>query len=242
MLTHYNVVSNALMMRSWFPSLETAKETLLAVLPSVHVYGVPLAMNAGLLLAAAMGIKAPAVLAAAALTVWLWRRAGPRAASLLAATAAVPVIAGYAVFGLHPQLIGSNPGMARTYALAMVGFPRVHIALGFLAVAACLSRGVRRRWIVNVAALYPASLACELLGTSVGWPFGAYRYTDALGSKWFGLVPLLIPLSWCTMTIVAFAIAMASTQQRAKFDRGEDGEEQSEEPVGDEVAVGGDVV
>jgi len=119
----------------------------------------------------------------------------------------VAALAGYAVFGLHPQLIGSSVGVARTYALAVIGFPRVHIALGFLAAAACLSRGVRRRWIASVAAVYPASLACELLGTSVGWPFGAYRYTNALGAKWFGLVPLLIPLSWCTMTIAAFAIA-----------------------------------
>src|SRR5689334_3383189 len=92
----------------------------------------------------------------------------------------VAALVGYATVGLHPQLIGSSVGVARTYALAMVGFPRVHIGLGFLAVAACLSRGVRRRWIASVAALYPASLASELLGTSVGWPFGAYRYTDAL--------------------------------------------------------------
>jgi putative membrane protein len=119
----------------------------------------------------------------------------------------IAALAGYAIFGLHPQLIGSSVGVARTYALAMVGFPRLHIALGFLAVAACLTRGMRRRWVASVAALYPASLACELLGTSVGWPFGAYRYTEALGTKWFGLVPLLIPLSWCTMAIVAFAIA-----------------------------------
>src|SRR5204862_3159906 len=43
-------------------------------------------VGAGLLLAAAMGIKAPAVLAAAALAVWLWRRAGPRAAGRLLGT------------------------------------------------------------------------------------------------------------------------------------------------------------
>lgn len=118
----------------------------------------------------------------------------------------VAALAGYAIFGLHPELIGPSIGVARTYGFAMVGFPRVHIALGFLAVAACLSRGMRRRWVASVAALYPASLGSELLGTSVGWPFGAYHYTDALGAKWFGLVPFLIPLSWCTMTIVAFAI------------------------------------
>jgi uncharacterized membrane protein len=119
----------------------------------------------------------------------------------------VAALAGYAVFGLHPQLLGSTAELARTYAMAIVGFPRLHILLGFLTVMASLQAVGRRRWWISAAAIYAVSLGAELLGTSVGVPFAAYRYTDALGPKWFGLVPLLIPLSWCTMTLASFTIA-----------------------------------
>lgn len=52
MLTHASLLANARQMRLWFPPLQDGQETILAVLPFFHVYGVTLAMNAGLLLAA----------------------------------------------------------------------------------------------------------------------------------------------------------------------------------------------
>jgi len=52
MLTHRSLLANARQMKGWFPHLRDGKETILAVLPFFHVYGVTLAMNAGLLLAA----------------------------------------------------------------------------------------------------------------------------------------------------------------------------------------------
>jgi long-chain acyl-CoA synthetase len=52
MLTHRSLLANAHQMRGWFPTLREGKETILAVLPFFHVYGVTLVMNAGLLLAA----------------------------------------------------------------------------------------------------------------------------------------------------------------------------------------------
>ena len=130
-----------------------------------------------------------------------------RALQGLLVACTVAALAGYAVFGLHPQLLRPTAGVARTYALAIVGFPRLHILLGFLAVLATLHGVARRRSWVGLLAVYAVSLGAELLGTSVGVPFAAYRYTDALGPKWFDLVPLLIPLSWCTMTLASFTIA-----------------------------------
>ena len=130
-----------------------------------------------------------------------------RALQGLLVACTVAALAGYAVFGLHPQLLRPTAGVARTYGLAFVGFPRVHILLGFLAVLASLHGVASRRWWASLVAVYAVSLGAELLGTSVGVPFAAYRYTDALGPKWFGLVPLLIPLSWCTMTLASFTIA-----------------------------------
>ncbi len=52
MLTHASLLANARQMVGWFPDLRDGEETILAVLPFFHVYGVTLVMNAGLLLAA----------------------------------------------------------------------------------------------------------------------------------------------------------------------------------------------
>ena len=134
---------------------------------------------------------------------------------LILCTAAA--LAGYAIFGLHPRLMGTDVGLARTYALAITGFPRLHITLGFLAVLAALWREAHHRSMAGAVALYTTSLFSELLGTSVGWPFGPYHYTPALGPKWFGLVPLLIPLSWCTMTLASFVIVRRALGVRSRL-------------------------
>jgi putative membrane protein len=81
-----------------------------------------------------------------------------------------------------------------------------------LAVAAESILRDRKPAMLALAALYGISLASELLGTTYGIPFGAYSYTTLLGPKWFDLVPLLIPLSWFTMSWAAWIIACRRTQ------------------------------
>jgi putative membrane protein len=93
------------------------------------------------------------------------------------------------------------------YGVAFVAFARAHVLLAFVALAVALVRLAGVRWLPALGAVYAASLASELLGTTVGLPFGPYRYTDGLGLKWFGHVPLLIPLSWFTMALPSFALA-----------------------------------
>jgi putative membrane protein len=51
------------------------------------------------------------------------------------------------------------------------------------------------------------SLGSELLGTSTGFPFGAYSYLSGLGYKILDLVPFTIPLSWFYMGFVSFLLA-----------------------------------
>ena len=51
------------------------------------------------------------------------------------------------------------------------------------------------------------SLGSELLGTVSGFPFGDYYYTDVLGPKLFGHVPIVIPLTWFLMMYPAYLIA-----------------------------------
>src|SRR5262249_61064481 len=53
----------------------------------------------------------------------------------------------------------------------------------------------------------PISRGGEFGGSAAGIPFGPYRYTDALGLKWFGHVPVLIPASWFMMALPSFALA-----------------------------------
>ncbi|MGQ0538188.1 MAG: carotenoid biosynthesis protein, partial [Gemmatimonadaceae bacterium] len=43
------------------------------------------------------------------------------------------------------------------------------------------------------------ALGAELVGTSTGFPFGPYEYTELLGYRVLGLVPYAIPISWFYM-------------------------------------------
>ncbi|MDX2256402.1 MAG: carotenoid biosynthesis protein [Pseudanabaenaceae cyanobacterium bins.39] len=51
------------------------------------------------------------------------------------------------------------------------------------------------------------SVSSELLGTSTGFPFGAYSYLSGLGYKIADLVPFTIPLSWFYMGFASFLIS-----------------------------------
>ena len=56
--------------------------------------------------------------------------------------------------------------------------------------------------------------ASELIGTTTGFPFGAYEYTSWLGPKLFGHVPYFIPLSWFAMSILSLDLAQRVTGSR----------------------------
>lgn len=47
---------------------------------------------------------------------------------------------------------------------------------------------------------FAVSMLFECVGVATGWIYGAYHYTDKLGFKFLGLVPLLIPVAWFMMT------------------------------------------
>ncbi|MEP7358255.1 MAG: AMP-binding protein [Anaerolineales bacterium] len=54
MLSHQNLVANTLQTRHWLPGLREGREVFLAVLPVSHAYGMTLALNVPVALAAAM--------------------------------------------------------------------------------------------------------------------------------------------------------------------------------------------
>lgn len=142
------------------------------------------------------------------------QRLGRAALGALYAFTAVALV-GYATFGLHPQLLARYPQMAEFYGISFVFFARgqIWLAFGVLVVYLAMHRGAR--WIGAFVALYAISLGSELMGTRYGIPFGEYRYTEALGTRWFGHVPLLIPLSWFFMAVPSYALARLAFADRA---------------------------
>ena len=57
-----------------------------------------------------------------------------------------------------------------------------------------------RRWSLMVMMV---SGAVEVLGAKTGYPFGDYYYTDAMGLKLFGVLPISIPLAWLVVVSCA---------------------------------------
>ena len=130
----------------------------------------------------------------------------------LQAAIVIASLLGYGIFTSRPDLLVQVDPQARFFTWAFHGFAVGNMLFGGLAVAAEAVLRNGRRALIALGAVYAISLASELLGTTYGLPFGAYAYTSLLGPKWFERVPLLIPLSWFTMSWAAWVIAKCRTR------------------------------
>jgi putative membrane protein len=83
----------------------------------------------------------------------------------------------------------------------------LYVVLGTLAAFAFAGHTAGWR-VAAVLGLTASSLAllAELVGTSVGLPFGDYAYSGMLGYRILGLVPFAIPLSWFYMLLGSLVI------------------------------------
>ena len=75
---------------------------------------------------------------------------------------------------------------------------------------AILHAGQRMGWkraLVLLALAFVVSLAYESIGVATGLVYGPYHYTEKLGVKFLGLVPLLIPAAWFMMMYPSYVIA-----------------------------------
>ena len=144
-----------------------------------------------------------------------WRRAGTRATPILYAAHIVLLafaVTGLLVFMRNPTLITSNPLIAQTYPYGSQYGGVAYILFGAATMIVFGLRyvGARRTLIfLPIATLLP--LTAELIGTSTGYPFGHYEYTDLLGYKILGLVPFTIPLSWFYMGFTSYLLASVIT-------------------------------
>ncbi len=71
-----------------------------------------------------------------------------------------------------------------------------------------------KRMIAVVLAGSVIGGASELLGTTTGFPFGAYAYTFWLGPKILDHVPYFIPPSWFALSLASYALASRLTTHR----------------------------
>ena len=118
---------------------------------------------------------------------------------------------GYGIFTSRPDLLAYVDPQARFFTWAFQGFAVGNMLFGGLAVCAGAVASDRLRALWAVLAVYAVSLASELLGTTYGIPFGAYSYTSLLGIQWFHRVPVLIPLSWFTVSWACWILARRET-------------------------------
>lgn len=140
---------------------------------------------------------------------------GPAAGLVLLYVFSGVAVVGFASFGLHPGLLARFPSwVGAFYGISFDFFAQAQIWLAAAILSLFLVRHAEGRWLAAFGAVYLISLGSELLGTGVGLPFGEYRYTDALGPKWFGHVPVVIPLSWFFMALPSYAVARAALPGR----------------------------
>jgi putative membrane protein len=129
------------------------------------------------------------------------------------------------LFGLlvaipHPQLFAGNAPAIAFYSEALNNTGGTGMLLGTLAMLSfgIWRLGVRRTLLFFIAATV-ISAAAELTGTKTGWPFGGYEYTNFLGPKLLGRVPVAIPLSWFYMGFASYVLADAIVAARAARNR-----------------------
>ena len=104
---------------------------------------------------------------------------------------------------------------------ALIRGMSVGVLMQFLAVTAILASAWGFARTIRTFALVAAlSFLAEWIGSTSGFPFGKYHYTDVLQPQVAG-VPLLIPLAWMMMLPSAWAIARTLLPQgpgtRMKF-------------------------
>jgi len=73
-----------------------------------------------------------------------------------------------------------------------------------------LHAGQRNGWkatLILLGCMFFISLGMESIGVATGLVYGPYYYTNQLGVKFLGLVPLLIPIAWFMMMYPSMVIA-----------------------------------
>jgi uncharacterized membrane protein/1-acyl-sn-glycerol-3-phosphate acyltransferase len=108
----------------------------------------------------------------------------------------------------HPELWSWNPFLIEVFDFGIRYAGSLHIIFGAatMLLFGLLFVGPRKTFIFFFTSSI-ISLSMELIGTSTGFPFGAYSYTSFLGFKILDHVPYSIPLSWFYMGFTSYILA-----------------------------------
>ena len=71
----------------------------------------------------------------------------------------------------------------------------------------------RRRAAFSLLALSAFGYAVETLGVATGFPYGTFYYGDALGYRFAGLVPYLLPVSYVPLVLGAVAASWGTPRR-----------------------------
>ncbi|MCB9637531.1 MAG: carotenoid biosynthesis protein [Myxococcales bacterium] len=134
----------------------------------------------------------------------------------------VVALLGYATFGRHPQWLGMFSDYWRTqltwfYGLSFRLFGEGQSWFAGAVMLLCLARYVGMRWFSAFAAVYVLSFLSEFAGTTLGLPFGPYQYSELLGVKILGHVPVVIPVSWFFMAVPSYVLARWAFPQEERW-------------------------
>jgi len=117
-------------------------------------------------------------------------------------------LVGIVLMAPHPEIWNDWTLLAWLFPLAIAHGGNLQIILG---AGAVLAGGIllagRRAMFIFFTVSVTLSLLFEFTGTSFGWPFGNYEYSEMFGFKVFDKVPPVIPLSWFAMGFASFAVA-----------------------------------
>jgi uncharacterized membrane protein len=115
----------------------------------------------------------------------------------------------------NPEFIAALPSFGQqAFGYSMAGGGVVYILLGAIVMSLYAYRVLgTKRWLGFMVPAVGLSLCSELMGTSTGFPFGAYSYLEGLGYKVAGLVPFTIPLSWFYVGLACYVISRAGMEQ-----------------------------
>ncbi|MGI9120462.1 MAG: carotenoid biosynthesis protein [Acidimicrobiales bacterium] len=82
------------------------------------------------------------------------------------------------------------------------------VVVAFFATTCALAAAVWsvRQVVLAAGVVAAGTFALELVGSTTGWPFGAYHYTGALVPHLLD-VPLVVPLAWFAMAVPAREVA-----------------------------------
>ncbi|MGL4573236.1 MAG: carotenoid biosynthesis protein [Burkholderiaceae bacterium] len=112
-----------------------------------------------------------------------------------------PLVIAYLIFSAAFIAMAARYYDATAVAIAIASL--VMFAACFVSATTLLGIGPAKKFAVLAVAI---GWFAEQMGSSHGWFFGSYTYTDVLGPA-LGNVPMVIPLMWFALCFIGYALA-----------------------------------